>query len=305
MIQSIDNLTVIQAQLNKSSANFNVTGEFTTSIYNYDQIYAETELFGNRSINFAINTNSSQNTRYYIEIACIAALPLFTLIALIGYCKGNSVVILIMSLFLLTLIIPTLIIVGLDTSLFIFSIDMCKTINTEIVTQTNPLPGKGIGFYVSCPSKPVQVMINTARFQLGNSFNSLFSDVSTYMANTYLDNLGSIKRNNQIFIDFIAQYPDAYLQQGLYSLVYLNQILLELEGLISCQLAQDIINYTEENFCYLNITYQFNNLVYFLVGILGLLILTIGVNKLIVLLNPVYVNLGLKKDGLEKLDETD
>jgi hypothetical protein len=305
MVQSIYKLSSIQAQLDVSSANLNVTGEYTTSIYNYDEIYAETKSFGARSINFAQSTLAAENARFYIELVCIGLLPIFFILGLIGYCKGNTVVILLMSLFIFILIIPTFILEGLKTTQFISSIDICKTINNDIVTQTFPLPGKDIGYYVSCPSKQVQILINTALFQLGNSFNSLFSDVDGYMLATYSDSLGSIRRNNQIYIDLSVKYPtDAYLQQGLSSLIYLNQILMGLDGLISCELAQDVINYMEENFCYLNITYQFDNMMFFIGGILGLIILTIGLNKLIVLLNPIYKNLGLKKDGLDKLNES-
>ena len=304
MVQSIQDISLIQAQLVISSANLNVTGEYTTSIYNYDQIYAETKSFGDRSTNFAKSTLSSENIRFYLELACLALLPIFIVLGLIGYCKGNTVVILLMSMFLFILIIPSLILEGLKTSNFINSIDFCKAINNDIITQTYPLPGKDIGYYLSCPSKPVQILVNTALFQLGNSFNSLFSDVDSYMMDTYVVSLGSIKRNNQVYTDLSVKYPtDTYLQEGLSSLIFLNQILLGLEGLNSCKMAQDVMNYTEENFCYLNITYQFDNIMFFLGGILGLVFLTIGLNKLIVLLTPIYKSLGSKSDGLEKLNE--
>ncbi len=200
--------------------------------------------------------------------------------------------------------IPSFVIGGLYSSQLIRWIDICKEINKDITTQTNPLPGKGIGYHVSCPSKPVQLMINTARFELGKSYNNLYGDVKNYTVRNYNEAFNS-KRNNTVFKIYEQKYSnDSYLKNALPSLVYLNQILSGLEDLITCQLAQDMINYTEEKFCYLNLTYQFYNILYFLLGILGLLILSIGVNKLIVLLNPNYKNRGKKIEALEKLNET-
>lgn len=303
-VLTVQNLSETQEKLKKYIENVR-DAEYTTSIFNYQIIKEETESFVIKAKDFADQTIYSETSRHNFEIVCLALISALIITAIISYLKKNSTIILITSILILTLIIPTLIIEGLNASQFILSIDLCKDINKHIQAESLPTAGKGIGVYVSCPSKPVQVMINTARFEIGNSFNQLFYNVKQNMADKHSVDLGNLKRNNKIFTDFAETYKDnEYLFNSLNSLILYNQILTGLEGLITCQLADDMLNYTEEKFCYRNITYEFNSMMFYFVGIFGMVILTIGVNKLIVLLSPIYSNLGSKNNGLELLNET-
>jgi hypothetical protein len=304
MVKSIENLEPLQQKLEKSTKNLD-KDEYANYIYNYNEIKEETQSFAKKAIAFADKTSSSETSRHSYELSCIVVIPVLTLISLISYCKSKSVVILITSILLFTLIIPSLIIEGINSSQFILSIDMCKNINKHVLEDSYPAPGIGLGMYVSCPSKPVQVMINTARFELGNTFNYLYDNMKKHLTDKYSDDIGNLKRNNKVFSDLAEKYKDdAYLNSGLLSLTYINDILYGLEGLITCRLAEDVVNYTEETFCYRNITYQFNNLIFYINGILGLLILTIGINKMIVLLSPAFLKLKTISSGLERLNES-
>jgi len=304
MVKSINNLAILQENLKKSTENIDMNG-YVNYIYNYDQINKETESFAQNARGFADTSLSSETSRHNYELSCIVVIPALTLISLIGYFRNKSNIILIMSILLSLFIIPSLIIEGINSCQFILSVDMCKNINKHILEESYPIPGIGLGKYVSCPSKPIQVMINTARFDLGNSFNYIYDSMKKHLTDKYSEDIGNLKRNNKLFIELAEKYKDdSYLNSGLMSLTYINDILLGLEGLITCNFAEDIVNYTEEKFCYKNITYQFKNLFYYLIGIFGLLILVIGVNKLIVLLSPAFIRIKTKKAGMESLNDT-
>jgi hypothetical protein len=304
MVKSINKLATLQENLKKSTENFDMNG-YVNYIYSYDQINKETESFAQNAAAFADSNLSSETSRHNYELSCVVVIPVLTLISLIGYFRNKSVVILIMSILLSLLIIPSLIIEGINSCHFILSVDMCKNINKHILEESYPIPGKGLGKYISCPSKPIQFMINTARFDLGNSFNYIYDSMKKHMTDKYSADIGNLKRDNKLFTELAEKYKDDnYLNSGLISLTYLNDILLGLEGLITCNFAEDVVNYTEETFCYKNITYQFKNLFYYILGIFGLFILVIGVNKLIVLLSPAFVRIKTKKTGMESLNDT-
>jgi hypothetical protein len=166
---------------------------------------------------------------------------------------------------------------------------------------------KGIGVYVSCPSKNTQVMINTAKYELGNSFNKVIEQVNKTVLSINADEvsgLGVYRRNNSHF-KYLADkvyVNETNAKNGLYALYHTNDILQGLDALSLCQCADDSINYLEEKFCYGNVSLQFSNLIYYFIGIFGLFLLSVGLNKLIVMLNPAY--LRLNKNGMELLDET-
>jgi hypothetical protein len=292
--------------LSKLDLQTNVS-EYTNKIYKYEEIKNETYRQADKATLFADNVYDAESSRHHYEIACIVLIPFLTISALVAFKFKKSWIILISSIILFILIIPACIIIGLNLSHFLLSIDVCKDVNKYITYNMKPIAPRGIGLYASCPSKPVQVMINTAKYELGNSFSEVIEEVnSTIIKNYYGDNLGIYKRNNSHF-EYLATkvyINDTYVSKGLFTLVYTNEILRGLDALSQCQMAISIINYTEERFCYLNITYQFNNLFYYFIGIIGLFLLVIGINKLIVLLNPAYQKLDQKMEGMELLEDT-
>jgi hypothetical protein len=304
MIASIIQIGEDQIKLNNLSYKTNIT-DYITNIYNYDNIKNESLNYANMTKNFVTIFGDAENSRHQYQIASIILIPLLTIIALLGYGIKRSWIILIMSILLFALIIPACVILGLNTSYFILSIDFCKDINKYIQTGVNPYAERGIGVYISCPTKNTQVMISTAMYELGNSFNKVIKELNQTMNSTYKSNLGVYKRNNTHFKQLadVTFSNDTNIQKGLYSLYYTNNILTELNNLSRCKLAQDSINYIEQNFCYMNITLQFSNLIFYLIGIFGLFLVSVGTNKLIVMLNPAYLKLRTKK-GIELVDES-
>lgn len=196
---------------------------------------------------------------------------------------------------------------GLNTSYFLGTIDFCQDVYKYVTGASKPYATRGLGFYLPCPSKPTQVNINTAMYELSLSFNGVLNEVNSTMMNNYSDNLGIYKRNNSHFKELADQKYfnkndtlSLGVYKGLYALYYTNNILQSLSALTKCKTAMNSINFLDEKFCYGNITLMFNNLFYYFIGIFGLLILSIGANKLVVLLNPHYQNL---ERGAELLNE--
>lgn len=292
----------------KSLAGLNYqpnVSDYTTTIYSYDTIKKEAEVRYANATGFATEIQNSESSRHSYEIACIVIIPLLTIGALVAYFFKKSWIILTISIILFAFIAPACVILGLNTSYFLVSIDFCQDINKYITSDSSPIAHRGIGMYLSCPAKPVQIMINTAKYELGHSFDNVINSINNTLITKYKEpiGIGYYKRNNSQFIAYAKKYEnDTDLVKGLNSLVYTNDILQNLTALSDCQMADDAINYTEETFCYENIKYEFNNLFFYFIGTVGLVLLTIGVNKLIVLLSPAYLKLN-KKNGMELLGD--
>ena len=281
--------------------------DYTTNIYKYENIKNESILYSEKALFFANRSYDKESSRYSYQIACIILIPVLTIISLICFRLKKSPIVLLTSIILFALIIPALVILGLNLAYFLLSIDICKDVNKYISSHSRPSMEKGIGVYLSCPSKNTQVMINTAKYELGNSFNTVIEQVNKTILSKQLDEvsgLGVFRRNNTHF-KYLADkvfVNETNVKNGLYALYHTNDILQGLDALSLCQCADDSINYLEEQFCYGNISLQFSNLIYYFIGIFGLFLLSVGLNKLIVMLNPAY--LRLNKNGMELLDET-
>lgn len=301
---TVDNINSTQQVLKTLAYPTNVS-DYTIEVYKFEQIHNETYEYAQKAQDFADEAFKAESTRYSYEIACIILIPLLTIGVVVSYKFKKSYIVLIISLILFALIIPACVIMGLNTSYFLLSIDICKDINKYISSDVSAYAEKGLGVYVSCPSKTTQVRINTAKYELGYSFNKIINEVNTTIKNTYEDeDIGIYKRNNSHF-KYLADnnyVNDTNVNKGLYSVYYTNNLLQSLSALSKCQAANNVINFSEEKFCYTNITMQFNNLIYYFIGIVGLLILSVGSNKLIVLLNPAYQKLD--KTGMELLNES-
>jgi len=208
-----------------------------------------------------------------------------------AYIFKKRELVLISSLLLFSITIPSFVILGLDTCYFLLSIDYCQEVNKYMTTKA-PISNKGLGFYHSCPSKPTQIKINTAKYEIGISFNNLIKEVNETIIQKYdylRSGLGVWKRNNPHFENLIKindwEEKDLYLANDLKLIINTNNILRNLDALSECQVARNIINYGEDHFCHNNLTYIFNNLIFLSIGIISLIILAVEMNKLMVLLN--------------------
>lgn len=289
------------------------SSDYMTKIYKFDSIKNETLISSNMIQDFAQYSYDTESSRFAYQIAGIVVIPVLTILSLIFYKFKKSPLLLLTSIILFALIIPALIVLGINLTFFLLSIDVCKDVNIYISSHTKPFMNRGIGVYVSCPSKSTQVMVNTAKYELGTSFNQIIQSVNQSILANFPEEtsgLGIYKRNNTHF-KFLAdskysnqtnQTNQSEIYKGLYAIYYTNDMLQGLEALSLCQCADDSINYIEEKFCYRNITLQFNNLLYYFLGTFGLFLLSIGFNKLVVLLNPAYQRMQTK-NGMELLSE--
>lgn len=310
-------MEIDQDLLSKLNFTSNFSDNFyTTKIYKFGLIQNETLISSNVIQSFAQYSYDTEFTRFAYQVAGIVVTPVLTVISLIFYKFKKSPLLLLTSIILFALIIPALIVLGINLTLFLLSIDVCKDVNIYISSHTKPFMNRGIGVYVSCPSKSTQVMVNTAKYELGTSFNQIIQSVNQSILANFPEEtsgLGIYRRNNTHF-KYLAdskysnqtnqanQASQTEIFQGLYAIYHTNNILQGLEALSLCQCADDSINYIEEKFCYRNITLQFNNLLYYFLGTFGLFLLSIGFNKLVVLLNPAYQRMQTK-NGMELLSE--
>lgn len=156
-----------------------------------------------------------------------------------------------------------------------------------------PFAQRGISYYVSCPSKPTLILINTAKYQIANGFDDIALELNNTLINDYNNtSLGPNKRNNSNFEILLAKDLDkpnsANVKKGLNALIITNNILQNLEMLGQCGFAMGVIGYTEEHFCYKNIDYEFVNLIYLNIGILGLIMVSVGINRLVAMSSTTY-----------------
>lgn len=163
---------------------------------------------------------------------------------------------------------------------------MCKESLNSISNNLEPRYEKGIGYFIRCPAKNVRKDIYTSKYILSNSFDNLIKDVNkTLITNNFTQGLGYFKRNNTLFnvlADKTFTYNDNNItvKTGLKSLVQVNKILYGLESLSQCEYGLSTINYLEEKFCYENLDNESFRMIYYLIGAIGIIFVTVGLNKL-------------------------
>lgn len=136
--------------------------------------------------------------------------------------------------------------------------------------------------------KETQYLLSTARYQLSVSFDSTFVKTKEVLK-TVNEDLGTIKRNNEGFEKLAMKYKDkSEISKGLKALILINNLLQSLENIIGCQSPKNSINYIEEKYCYHSISYIFENIIYMLFSCLGILLISVGVDKTSILADKDY-----------------
>jgi hypothetical protein len=296
------------AQKSLAALDYNTTTTtFTKNIFKFQAIKKEVLNYTNIVSQFATEMYDSEAARHNFQIACIVFIPLLTIGFIVAYKMNKAKLVLLFSLILYVFIIPSWFIMGVNTSYFLLTIDFCKDVHKYVTAESKPYATQGLGVYLPCPSKPTQVDINTAMYELSLSFNGVINEVNSTMISLKNQNLGLYKRNNTHFKTLANEkfsnstdMADTNIKKGLMTLYHTNDILQSLTALTKCQTALDSINYLDEKFCYGNISLMFKNLFFYFFGIIGLLMLSVGANKLVVLLNPHYKNMD---KNLELLNE--
>jgi hypothetical protein len=235
-------------------------------------------------------TSKSYSMKSYY-ISNVVLIPVLTMIAVFGYFIKKEKFLLVTSILIYAFIIPAFIVLGLNIGYFLISIDYCTEINKYTTTDFFPTTGKGLGYYTSCVTKENQINLSTARYELTTSFNLVYSDVNKRVVETDPKNekLPLDKRNNKLLEEFKSKNSaNQDVVKGVELMINYNNILQIIEPTFTCDKVKDIVNFSERNFCYLNLTYKFEEMKFLFVGLFFLIPLAIGINRLIVVINPLF-----------------
>lgn len=282
--------------------NYNTTDTtYITDIYDFNRIKTETLDYMNITLDLNKKLETVENANYGFQILQVIFFSLMAFLSYLFFWFKAPRGILVTSILLFLLLVPIIVVIGMHTSYFLLSIDFCQNIQQSVVSGITPTARRGVGYFISCPSKKTSISISTSLYEFGNSFNNLIETVNQTLITQYSDDIGPFKRDNPKFEEYYHKYltNDTNLANGIIALKYTNLIMNNLLALGECQAASNIINYTEDHYCYPSIGSIYYVIIYLIFETIGLIILTTGMNKLIVLLNPAYQNM---KKGVKLLE---
>lgn len=236
-------------------------------------------------ITFASNINTIQNPKFNYEISYLFFVYALGLLGIGSYFLKKGLITWTISFAIFVLTIPAIVILGLNCTYLILSIDFCQNIGKSIIQKQIPSDSTALGVYISCPSSETMKYLRIAMYEYSNSFNNIHNDLNSKL-NLIGDSLPTGKRDNEGFTTLKEKYnTDKVLTSGLNSLIYTNNILAPILSQLSCQTAYSSINYIEEHFCKGAMDNLFLAIMIQMAGIIGTIILAIGLNKMIVVLN--------------------
>ncbi len=96
----------------------------------------------------------------------------------------------------------------MEASYAVVGIDFCQNTRQIMLTQFYPAKDHGVGTYMTCPSNEAKKALNTAIFQITETFNYLYSDASEAIL-PHDDEFGKYpKRNNSYYKYLIDKFKD-------------------------------------------------------------------------------------------------
>ena len=198
----------------------------------------------------------------------------------------------IISLLIYLLLIPSLVIQGYGYSFFNASIDMCHDVKNILDKDIEPKLGSGIGYFITCPAKSIKKNIYSSKFIISKNYDIIYDELNQKVLSEMPKGLAQKKRNNT-YINSLKMHflinKNTTISQGFETLAYYNDMLQGLESIGVCEYARNCINFIEEKFCYENIQAQQDGFIYYTLGILGVLLVAIGLNKI-----SVFTGLNIK-----------
>jgi len=313
-----------KAQLDKI---FKDDPKINTSFYGEALINESHKNLTEKYSNFDEDLYKIQKHKFRFQVCSLVLFVLISLIGISGYWLRREYIPWIASLLLLILASPVFAMAGLETTYTFLSIDFCASIGNSVISGIVPSENKGIGTYFSCPSKEAMRTISTAIYQYIVNYDYLYNETDFWISNkTWLRHLslGSDKRNNEYFDElyekvkdiknediYDKQDNDEYVQQlilrNLKSFKYFNNAMAGLLSMTSCYTAKNSINYIEEKYCYKNHAYMFRNVIFTTISAIGFIIISIGLNKLIITMRSHFKRAlrGKKEFNTDIMDEDD
>ncbi len=274
--------------------------QVNTSLYGHDLIVNDHNIVMEKMKNFGEDLNGIQSNKYNFQIASLVLFLIITIVSIAGFWIRREYIPWIASLCLLILSAPVFIMAGLETTYTFLSIDFCSSIGNSIISGIIPSENKGIGTYLSCPSKDTMRTISTAIYQYIVIFDELFEYTSSNISKWEKEgiDLGVDKRNNSHFeylYNTIKSKEDletysnrTMILRNLQGFGVMNVLLAELLSMSSCLGAKNSINHIEEYYCYVNHGYMFRNVIFDMLSAIGLAILSVGLNKLIIVMRSHF-----------------
>lgn len=313
-----------KAQLDKI---FKDEPKINTSFYGEPLINESHKILREKYTNFDEDLYKIQKHKFRFQVSSLVLFVIISLIGISGYWLRREYIPWIASLLLLILASPVFAMAGLETTYTFLSIDFCASIGNSIISGIVPSENKGIGTYFSCPSKETMRTISTAMYQYIVNYDYLYNETDFWLSNkTWLRHLslGSDKRNNGYFDELYAKVEaikndDIYdkedndeevkqlILRNLKSFKYFNNVMAGLLSMTSCYTAKNSINYIEEKYCYKNHGYMFRNVIFDTISAIGFIIISIGLNKLIITMRSHFKRAlrGKKEFNTDIMDEDD
>ena len=290
-----------------------------TKIYGEELIKKSHKILTEKMEDFDSDLYRIQKHKFRFQISSLVLFIVISAIGVSGYWIRRDYIPWIASMILLLLAAPVLAMSGLETTYTFLSIDFCSSIGNSIISGIIPSDNKGLGKYLSCPSKDTIRSINTAIYDYIFNFDYLYNETD-YLLRTYNwinDSLGIDKRDNDHFTELIQelnQSPNhnnsdhkAIVIENLESFKIMNVIIAGLLSMTSCYTAKNSINYIEEKYCSKNHPYMFRNVIFDMISSLGFIIISVGLNKLMITMKNHYAKAlrGKKEFNTDIINDND
>ena len=218
---------------NYSLIHSNKTLDVNFSVAGAENLIMEYSNMSTKFKDFGETLYHGDTYRYILSINNLIILCILSGLGLLAYFLKRNNFLLIISYAIFLNLIATYIIMGLNSSYFILSIDICQNINLQISNISVPLENEGLGYYISCPSKVIsilkikqsQMIAKIIRYkalinqnEIVKDLNITFSQNSSYdfiklptlnnaILNSYKEKLNKIEQNG---IDVLIKYNNLF-----------------------------------------------------------------------------------------------
>lgn len=304
----------------------------STTIPDIDVIFQDIEDSKKRYDQLVTDVKDYESPKYISQTSILIIDMILALVGILGYYLHKSKITWIAQFLLFVSIIFLLIIVGFEAAYMVVGIDFCQGVRQAMLSSFYPAKDQGIGKYISCPANDAKRALSIAMFQMKETFNILYDETKEFVGNrivfnvTFTDTFTYSTRNNTHYkhLHYViprnwSNYteegeevlPDEegkkYAMNNVVNLIDYNHILGDLKSLVSCQSADNAINRLEEFYCVNNFDNVQNEIICYLVGIVGILILAVGLNKIILIIDRDAAKSlrGNKKYQRDDLDDDD